>query len=64
MLIVQVYVDDIIFGATHNDLCDEFSEMMRSEFEISMMGELDFFLRLANQANFKRHHDTSIKICQ
>ena len=31
---------------SHNDLCDEFSKMMRSEFEISMMGELNFFLWL------------------
>jgi len=45
-LIVQVYVDDIIFGATHENLCNEFLKMMRSEFEISMMGELNFFLGL------------------
>ena len=31
LLIVQVYVDNIIFRATHNDLCDEFLKMMRSE---------------------------------
>ena len=46
LLIVQVYVDDIIFGATHHDLCNDFSNMMRSEFEMSMMGELNFFLGL------------------
>ena len=46
LLIVQVYVDDIIFGATHENLCDEFSKMMSSEFEMSMMGELNFFLGL------------------
>ena len=46
LLIVQVYVDDIIFGATHHDLCNEFSNMMKSEFEMSMMGELNFFLGL------------------
>jgi len=45
-LIVQVYVDDIIFGKTHENLCNEFSKMMRSEFEMSMMGELNFFLGL------------------
>ena len=45
-MIVQVYVDDIIFGATHHDLCNDFSNMMRSEFEMSMMGELNFFLGL------------------
>jgi len=44
LLIVQVYVDDIIFGATHDDLCNEFSKTMRSEFEMSMMGKLNFFL--------------------
>jgi len=46
LLIVQVYVDDIIFSATNSDLCDEFSELMRSEFEMSMIGDLNFFLGL------------------
>jgi len=46
LLIIQVYINDIIFGATHNDLCDEFSKMIRSEFEMSMMDELNFFLGL------------------
>jgi len=41
-----VYVDNIIFGEPHENLCNEFSKMMRSEFEMSMMGELDFFLGL------------------
>jgi len=45
-LIVQVYVDDIIFGAINSDLCDDFSKLMRNEFEMSMMGELNFFLGL------------------
>ena len=46
MLVVQIYVDDIIFGATNNDLCQEFAKMMQAEFEMSMMGELNFFLGL------------------
>jgi len=46
LFIVQAYVDDIIFGATNNDLCNEFSKLMKSEFEMSMMGELNFFLGL------------------
>ena len=42
IIIVQIY---IIFG--ENDfLCEEFSKCMHSEFEMSMMGELNFFLRL------------------
>ena len=46
LLIVQIYVDDIIFGATNHCLCEEFSKLMQGEFEISIMGELKFFLRL------------------
>ncbi|KAL2327527.1 hypothetical protein Fmac_020954 [Flemingia macrophylla] len=45
-IIVQIYVDDIIFGATNEQLCKEFSSMMQEEFEMSMMGELKFFLSL------------------
>ena len=46
ILIVQIYVDDIIFGATNGSLCEEFAKSMHSEFEMSMMGELNFFLSL------------------
>ena len=46
MLILQIYVDDIIFGSTNVSLCEEFSRSMHSEFEMSMMGELNFFLCL------------------
>jgi len=45
-ILVQIYVDDIIFGATNNALCEEFSKLMQGEFEMSMMGELNFFLGL------------------
>ena len=45
-LIVQIYVDDIIFGSTNEKMCEEFSGLMQSEFEMSMMGELRFFLGL------------------
>ena len=46
MLLVQIYVNDIIFGPTNVSLCEEFDKCMHSEFEMSMMGELNFFLRL------------------
>ena len=46
MLLVQIYIDDIIFRATNVSLCEEFSKYMHSEFEMSMMGELNFFLGL------------------
>ncbi|WVZ93074.1 hypothetical protein U9M48_039087 [Paspalum notatum var. saurae] len=46
LLIVQIYVDDIIFGGSSHALCSKFSEQMSREFEMSMMGELQFFLGL------------------
>ena len=45
-LLVQIYVDDIIFGGSSHALVSKFSEQMSREFDISMMGEPQFFLRL------------------
>ena len=44
LFVCQVYVDDIIFGSTNEDFCKEFGDMMSREFEMSMIGELTFFL--------------------
>jgi len=44
ILVVQIYVDDIIFGSTNASLCKKFSKLMQDEFEMSMMRELKFFL--------------------
>ncbi|XP_058751580.1 uncharacterized mitochondrial protein AtMg00810-like [Vicia villosa] len=44
ILIVQIYVDDIIFGSANPSVFKEFSKMMQAECEMSMMGELKFFL--------------------
>ncbi|GJS10177.1 putative ribonuclease H-like domain-containing protein [Tanacetum coccineum] len=49
ILLVQVYVDDIIFGSTKKSLCDEFKGSMHKRFQISSMGELTFFLGLQVQ---------------
>jgi hypothetical protein len=43
-LLVQIYVDDIIFGGSFHSLVSRFQEIMESEFQMSMMGELTFFL--------------------
>jgi hypothetical protein len=45
-MIVQVYVDDIVFGGSSHSLVARFAEHMSKEFEMSMMGELEFFLGL------------------
>ncbi|WVZ70762.1 hypothetical protein U9M48_019404 [Paspalum notatum var. saurae] len=63
-LIVQVYVDDILFGSSSHALVSSFAEQMSREFEMSLMGELQFFLGLQikqglegtfiHQANYTR----------
>ncbi|XP_070010948.1 uncharacterized protein [Nicotiana sylvestris] len=55
----MVYVDDIIFGATTDSPCEEFAKFMGSEFEMSMIGELNFFLGLQVKQSPK-----GISICQ
>ena len=46
LVVAQVYVDDIIFGSTKDDLAHSFFNMMQIEFEMSMIGELNYFLEL------------------
>ncbi|GJX72328.1 putative ribonuclease H-like domain-containing protein [Tanacetum coccineum] len=46
IMLVQVYVDDIIFGSTKKSMCTEFEECMHKRFQMSSMGELTFFLGL------------------
>ena len=43
---LQIYVDDIIFESTNQDFCEELRKMMASEFKMSMIGELSYFLGL------------------
>ncbi|GJS42662.1 putative ribonuclease H-like domain-containing protein [Tanacetum coccineum] len=49
ILLVQVYVDDIIFGSTKKELCNAFDKLMHEKFHMSSMGELTFFLGLQVQ---------------
>nr|GEV02438.1 putative ribonuclease H-like domain-containing protein [Tanacetum cinerariifolium] len=46
ILLVQVYVDDIVFGSTRKEMCTEFKKMMHKKFQMSSIGELTFFLGL------------------
>nr|GEW89224.1 copia protein [Tanacetum cinerariifolium] len=46
ILLVQIYVDDIIFASTTPELCDQFSKIMCSKFKMSMMGKMSFFIGL------------------
>nr|GEV09035.1 copia protein [Tanacetum cinerariifolium] len=59
ILLVQIYVDDIIFGFTNKDLCKAFENVMKDKFQMSSMGELTFFLGL----QVKQKKD-EIFICQ
>jgi hypothetical protein len=57
-LLVQIYVDDIIFGGSSHSFVSSFQEMIENMFQMSMMGELTFF-RYSNQANEVRYLHTS-----
>ncbi|GKE97964.1 retrovirus-related pol polyprotein from transposon TNT 1-94 [Tanacetum coccineum] len=46
ILLVQIYVNDIIFSSTKLDHCESFSKIMCTKFKMSMMGKLSFFLGL------------------
>jgi hypothetical protein len=46
LFILQIYIDDIIFGSTNQDFYEEFGKIMASDFEMSMIGELSYFLGL------------------
>ena len=59
LIVAQVYVDDIIFRSTKNELAYNFSKLMQAEFEMSMIGELNHFLGLQI-----RQQESSIFISQ
>jgi hypothetical protein len=44
LFVCQIYIDDIIFGSTNQKSCEKFSRVMTQKFEMSMMGELNYFL--------------------
>nr|GEU78802.1 retrovirus-related Pol polyprotein from transposon TNT 1-94 [Tanacetum cinerariifolium] len=46
IMLIQIYVDDILFGSTNPKCCTKFSDLMVKCFEMSMMGEMKFFLGL------------------
>nr|GEX49695.1 retrovirus-related Pol polyprotein from transposon TNT 1-94 [Tanacetum cinerariifolium] len=53
ILLVQIYVDDIIFASTDPNACDIFSNEMSFKFQMSMMGQMSFFLRLQVSQNLE-----------
>ncbi|GKB32801.1 retrovirus-related pol polyprotein from transposon TNT 1-94 [Tanacetum coccineum] len=51
LLLVQIYVDDIIFASTNTAMCSEFANLMTTKFKMSMMGKMSFFLGLQISQN-------------
>jgi len=46
LMIAQIYVDDIVFGGMSNKMVQHFIHQMQFEFEMSLVGELTYFLGL------------------
>ncbi|GJZ61657.1 putative ribonuclease H-like domain-containing protein [Tanacetum coccineum] len=61
IMLVQVYVDDIIFGSTKKSWCDEFEALMKNRFQMSSMRELIFFLRLQHASTPIETHKPLVK---
>jgi hypothetical protein len=49
IFVCQIYVDDIIFGSTNQKSCEEFNRVMKQKFEMSMTGELNYFLGFSSE---------------
>ncbi|GJS49993.1 putative ribonuclease H-like domain-containing protein [Tanacetum coccineum] len=60
IILVQIYVDDIIFGSTKKSWCDEFEALVKSRFQMSSMGELTFFLVTIQQKQWFLGHSKSL----
>jgi hypothetical protein len=60
ILIVQVYMDDIVFGGSSNSVVTRFVEDMSREFVMTMMGGLQFFLGLEIKQSRKEHLCTKL----
>ena len=43
IILVQIDVDDIIFGSTNEELCEKFSSSVRNNYEMSLMGDHSFW---------------------
>ena len=54
-LLVQVYVDDIIFGSTNEILCEDFSKLMQTEFGMSMMKDFSCKDKKSTQNSIPRY---------
>nr|GFB59093.1 putative ribonuclease H-like domain-containing protein [Tanacetum cinerariifolium] len=59
-ILVQVYVDDIIFGSSNPLLCREFKALMHEKFQMSAMGELNFFLGLCQISKYSHGQGESL----
>nr|GEW55644.1 uncharacterized mitochondrial protein AtMg00810-like [Tanacetum cinerariifolium] len=60
-ILVQVYVDDIIFGSSNLQLCREFEALMHEKFQMSAMGKLNFFLGLCQVSQYSYRQGESLR---
>ena len=61
---MEVYVDDIIFGSDDEKMSKDFSIKMQQEFEISLLGELNFFLGFQIVQSNKGNLYSSVQVCE
>ena len=64
ILLVQIYVNDIIFGSTKPSLCKKFSDLMTKEFKMSIMGEVKFFSWSTDNSSIRRNIHKLVQVYQ
>ena len=64
LVVAQIYVDDVVFGATNDSLVHSFADEMKAMFEMSMVGELTYFFGITGKTNRLRNQHQPSKICK
>ena len=64
LVVAQIYVDDVVFGATNDSLVHSFADEMKAMFEMSMVGELTYFFGITGKINRLRNQHQPSKICK
>ncbi|GJV04940.1 integrase, catalytic region, zinc finger, CCHC-type containing protein [Tanacetum coccineum] len=55
LLLVQIYVDDIIFASTNTAMCNEFANQITTKFKMSMMGQMSFFTPMVEKSKLDKY---------
>nr|GEX59498.1 copia protein [Tanacetum cinerariifolium] len=62
LIIIEIYVDDIIFGSTCQEMCDDFAKIMHDEFEMIPEGYMEYYIPGPSSINFHNVADSALAV--